>query len=185
VIDPVVHWHTEHVYFGQLLNLLRKQIDRFHQGEEPNYELILDIVTYLRDYSDQYHHPREDVAFERLAKACPELELVLARLQQEHRVIAHAGSMLLTHVQAVLEGTILPRADLESAAATFLVYYDNHIATEEEAVLTRAAKHLTADDWIAVRDAVPLAPDPLFGSAPLDRFRELRRQIAAEAQAAP
>jgi hypothetical protein len=33
------------------------------------------------------------------------------------------------------------------------VYYGNHIAKEEEDVLTRAAGFLTAEDWDAVRRA--------------------------------
>ena len=79
----VAAWHEEHVYFNQLLSLLRKQVDVFHRGEQPNYELMQDIITYLREYSDRFHHPREDVAFARLAEHCPELDLVLARLRKE------------------------------------------------------------------------------------------------------
>ena len=43
--------------------LLRRELDAFHSGERPNYELMLDIISYLREYSDEMHHPREDVAF--------------------------------------------------------------------------------------------------------------------------
>jgi hemerythrin-like domain-containing protein len=49
----------------------------------------------------------------------------------------------------------VPRSELEVALATYLVYYGNHIAKEEEDVLSRAAQHLTAEDWQAVRAAVP------------------------------
>lgn len=183
MIDPIPAWHQEHEYFSRLLRLMRKQVDVFHAGGEPNYTLLQDIVSYLREYSDKFHHPREDVAFERLAQYCPEMELVLARLQQEHRVIAHTGATLLAYIESVLEGTILPREQLEAAAANYLIYYENHINTEEVAVLARAAQHLTAEDWAAVGKAVPLVPDPLFGSDPQERFRELRRQIAREAPA--
>jgi len=41
---PVVAWHTEHVYFGKLLDLLEKQVDVFHTGERPNYDLMFDIL---------------------------------------------------------------------------------------------------------------------------------------------
>ena len=181
MIDPIAAWHTEHVYFNQLLGLLRKQIDVFHGGERPNYELMLDIVGYLRDYSDGFHHPREDAAFARLAKRCPDLELILARLSQEHRVIARAGEALREQLQAILGGAIIPRAAVEVAAATYLVYYGNHIAKEEEDVLTRAAKELTKEDWEAVRAAVPAGRDPLFDADREERYRELRRQIALEA----
>jgi len=179
--NPIAAWHTEHVYFNQLLGLLQKEIDVFHGGERPNYELMLDIVAYLRDYSDRFHHPREEIAFARLAKRCPDLELTLSRLSQEHRVIAHAGEALREQLQAILGGAIIPRAAVEVAAATYLVYYGNHIAREEEDVLTRASKELKTEDWEAVRTAVPPARDPLFDADPEERYRELRRQIALEA----
>ncbi|MCC6211085.1 MAG: hemerythrin domain-containing protein [Burkholderiales bacterium] len=180
-MNPIAAWHEEHVYFNQLLSLLRRQVDVFHRGEQPNYELMQDIIAYLREYSDRFHHPREDVAFARLAEHCPDLDLVLARLMQEHRVIAHAGEKLLEQLRAIEGGAVVPRAELEAAAATYLVYYSNHIVTEEEDVVTRAAKALTEDDWEAVRVAVPAGRDPLFGGDPQERYRELRRQIALEA----
>src|SRR5688500_14287310 len=65
---PIAPWHEEHVYFGQLLELLQREVLVFHTGARPNYELMSDIVSYLRDYGDQFHHPREDVAFARLVK---------------------------------------------------------------------------------------------------------------------
>lgn len=182
MVDPIVAWREEHEYFARLLHLLQKQVDVFHSGGEPKYALMQDILWYLCEYSDQVHHPREDVAFERLARHCPDLALVVARLRQEHRVIAHAGATLLARIESVLEGAILPREQLEAAAATYLIYYQNHIRTEENAILPRASEHLTAEDWQAVR-AVPAMPDPLFGPDPQGRFRELRRQIAQEAAA--
>ncbi len=177
-MEPVIAWHTEHVYFNQLLGVLLRQVDLFHGGGQPNYELMQDIISYLRDYSDRVHHPREDVAFARLALRCPDLKLVLARLEQEHRVIAQAGEALSELIQAVIGGAVIRRAELETAAATYLVYYGNHIAKEEEDVLARAAKELTVEDWEAVRNAVPVIRDPLFGRDTADRYRELRRQIA-------
>jgi len=180
-MDPIAAWHTEHVYFNQLLGLLHRQVDLFHRGEQPNYELMEDIVTYLREYSDRFHHPREDVAFALLAKHCPEMELVLARLGQEHRVIAHAGETLLGLLRAAAGGAHIQRAEVEMAAATYLVYYGNHIAKEEEDVLARAAMQLTPADWEAVRNAVPPGRDPLSGNTLEGRYRELRRQIALEA----
>ena len=150
---PISAWHADHVYFNELLGRLRAELDVFHRGERPDYEGICEIVTYLREYGDAVHHPREGVAFARLARRCPDMELALARLEQEHRVIAQAGQRLLEQIEAILGGAIVPRGELESALATYLVYYGNHIAKEEEDVLTRAAGFLTAEDWDAVKRA--------------------------------
>ena len=177
--DPVAGWRAEHAYFGKLLRLLQREMDVFHGGDRPNYEMMLDIISYLRDFADRLHHPREDVAFARLARRCPELELPLARLQQEHRVIAQAGETLRGLLAEVLDGAIVKRTEVEMAAAMSLVYYGNHIAREEEDVVGRAAQVLGAEDWEAVRAAVPAQRDPLFGEVPDQRYRALRHLIAA------
>jgi len=178
--DPAAAWRTEHTYFRTLLRLLQRELDVFHGGERPNYELMLDIISYLREYSDRVHHPREDVAFARLAKRCPELELPLRRLRQEHGVIARAGEALRELLVEILDDALVKRAEVEMAAAMYLVYYGNHIAKEEEDVIDEAARRLTVEDWEAVRKAVPATADPLFGAAAGERYRALRRQIAAE-----
>lgn len=179
--DPIDHWHREHADFQRLLGRLQRELDQLARGERPNYELMVDILDYLSGYCDQVHHPREDVAFERLARRLPYLELPLARLQQEHRVIAHAGNALRSLLTTILDGGMVPRAQVEAAAATYLVYYLSHIAWEERELIGRAAHALDAADWQAVREAVPHGADPLFGPVPEQRYRELRRQIELEA----
>jgi hemerythrin-like domain-containing protein len=181
VVNPIASWHAEHVYFKRLLDLLHGEVEMFESGERPNYELMLDIITYLREYSDRLHHPREDVAFERLARYRPELAPLLARLHQEHRVIANAGEALERLLSSIMDDSLVPRAKVETAAATYLVYYGNHMAKEDEQVLERASRLLTAEDWQAVRNAAVSAPDPLFGDTPAERYRALRRHIGANA----
>jgi hemerythrin-like domain-containing protein len=148
-------WRDEHRHFGELLERLQEELDLFATGERPDYELMLETLTYLREFCDRVHHRREDAAFARLARRVPALELPLARLQQEHRVIAHAGETLRGMLAAVLDGAALPRAEVEAAAATYLVYYRNHIAHEEREILDRAQATLTAEDWEIVRKALP------------------------------
>ena len=108
------------------------------------------------------------------------MKVVLGRLEQEHRVIETAGIELLSRIEAAVGGEVVPREKIEAAAATFLVYYESHLAREESEVLAQAGKHLTPADWEAVRASVASIPDPVFGKDPQERFRELRRQIARE-----
>ncbi len=179
--NPVQAWHDEHQYFQRMLQLLRVEMDAFAAGETPNYGLMLDIIAYLRDYSDVFHHPREDAVFARLAQLRPDRELPIARLQQEHRVIAHAGEALRRLLEEAAADAMVSRAQIEVAAATYLVYYGNHIEREEEDVLPLAEATLTADDWASAKAAVPAGQDPLLGQDPAARFSQLRRRIAAEA----
>ena len=81
MVDPIKSWHEEHMYFSRLLALLQHEVDVFATAEAPNYPLMLDIIEYLRDYADQYHHRREDAVFSRLLHYLPDRQLPLARLQ--------------------------------------------------------------------------------------------------------
>jgi len=153
--NPIVEWHADHVRFVRLLDMLEKEVALFHSGEQPNYELMRDIVLWLRHYADGVHHPREDLAFERMVQRDPDLRIPVNRLLQEHRIIAYAGESLLERLENAANGGFAPRAELEAAAATFLAYYRSHMATEEGMILPRAAELLRDADWAAVAAVVP------------------------------
>lgn len=176
--DPVAAWHADHVNFARLLNVLERQLIAFHTGEPLDYALVLAILYYLRHYPDRFHHPREDVAFARLVAHDAAMQLPIARRLQEHRVIAAAGEELLRLVTGVVEGALIEPDRVETAAATYLVYYRHHLAAEEREVIPRAVQLLTPDDWAAVA-AVQADPDPAFGDDVEPRYRELRRQTDA------
>jgi hemerythrin-like domain-containing protein len=187
--DPIQLWHAEHVNFTRLLDLLDQEMTAFHDGGTPDYALMLDIVSYLREMPDRFHHPREDAAVACLLRHDPSMELRINRLLQEHRVIAAAGDELAERLNQVLDGGMVARQWVESAAAIYLTYYRHHLSTEERDVLPRAAQLLTRPDWQHVATAVPPGSDPVFGpagSGPLhDRYRELRRRLQRDTVGIP
>jgi hemerythrin-like domain-containing protein len=179
--NSIALWHAEHRHFARLLDLLEKQAAAFHADDRPNYELMLDVVSYLRYFPDRYHHPREDVAFACLVERDPAMKPLIERMRQEHQVIVAAGTELLGYLQQVVDDVVIERAKVEAAAATYLVYYRRHLALEDRDIIPRAEQLLTPQDWEAVLAAHPAGPDPLFGEDSDPRYRELRRQIALAA----
>lgn len=173
-------WRAEHANFGQLLDLLESKLAAFCTGEAPEYDLMLDIVRYLRNFPDRLHHPREDIAFARLVRHDPGFAPQIARLLQEHRAIAVAGTQLHRLLTGAVAGELIPRERIEAAAATYLVYYRHHIAAEELNIIPKALELLTPSDWAEVAGAVAPSIDPLFGANADAGYRELRRQIALE-----
>ncbi len=178
--NPVKMWQDEHARFSRLLDFLDAQMLAFHEGGHPNYELMRDIIHYLKHYADCYHHPREDVAFALLLDREPDLAPVIKRLMHEHRVINIAGDTLYNYLDDILEDTVISREKVETAAATYLVYYRAHIESEDSRVLPAAARLMTPGDWAKVAATVPPHADPLFGSDVGARYRDLHTQIKRE-----
>ena len=179
--DLIALWHAEHANFSRLLNVLDEQVAEFHDGEGPVFGLMLDIVSYLREFADRVHHPREDAAFMRLVIRDPTMRLPINRLLQEHRAIAFAGDEFVARLNEVIVGNVMMRASVEAAAALYLTYYRHHLATEERAILPRAASLLTPQDWSLVGSAVASVEDPLFGDALAAQYRELREFMVTRA----
>jgi hemerythrin-like domain-containing protein len=176
--QAVTSWHADHAAFSRLLDLLDCEVIAFHTGAQPNYPLMFDILQYLHDYVDRSHHPREDVAFARLAQREPRLQLQVARRLQEHRVVAAAGERLLALLNEIMNGDVLiARSEVERAAATYLVYYRHHLRAEEELVIPQAVALLTREDWSDVAAAGAMLADPLAAESIDSRYTELRRAL--------
>ncbi|MCB1917044.1 MAG: hemerythrin domain-containing protein [Rhodocyclaceae bacterium] len=176
--EPLALWHADHVVFARLLDLFETQVAAFHAGEQPNYQLMTDIVDYLQQYGDRFHHPREEAAFQRLVARDPDMRLPVNRLLQEHRVIARAGAEMLERLGEIADDVMTERAAVETAAATYLVYYRHHLSTEEGSIMPRAKALLTSDDWAATREAVRDILDPLRGEDFDARYCEMRKYIS-------
>ena len=175
--NQVAKWKAEHAEFVRLLGILKSQIGLFHQQAEVNYELMLDIVYYLTQYPDRFHHPREDIAFRKLAERDPTAEPRVLELLGEHKVIAAAGKTLVERLNAILGDAMVDRESVEVEAATYIVYYRQHMAREEADLFPRVEDVLTDTDWRTVGDAIAAEADPLFGAAVGQRYRQLHQQI--------
>lgn len=174
-------WRAEHTNYLRLLSLLERELAAFERGAEPDHELMADLVAYLHQHAERIHHPFEEAAYDRLVARDPACALPLGRLRQEHRVLAASGAELLERLAALGSEVVASREPVESAAATFLVYFRHHLAVEERDFLPRAERLLSDEDWAQVRAAAAPGPDPLFGDPPGQRFADLRRRIDREA----
>ena len=171
----------DHANFGQLLGMLEAQVRLFHEGQDPNYDLMLDIIYYMTRYPDLFHHPREDRIFERVRKADAASRAIVDELTREHTVLRETGATLLENLEGIVGDQMLARKDVEAAAQTYVTYLRNHMVKEESELFARALKLLRAEDWSAIDSETPFHADPLFGESVHERYRTLRHHIVNEA----
>ena len=182
MLDALAPWSRDHANFAVLLDLLEREVELFHRGETPDYELMSDIMFYMTHYIDLVHHRREDLAFARMRERDPAMETVVDELIAQHAALKRAGETLTGTLADIVNGSITSRARLEVPARDYVELLRSHMRHEEDAVVPRVASLLRPRDWSAIDAEVRHVEDPLFGSGGEQRYAALREQIAREAR---
>lgn len=176
----IAQWQEEHANFGRLLVLLEAQIALFHQGERPDYDVMLDIMYYMTQYPNRFHHPREDLAFGRLVEHDASTKAAVDDLARQHKVIMESGANLLEDLGAIVSGAVMTRETVESQAQTYITYMRNHMTKEEAELFPLAHRLLKGEDWRLIDAAIRLIDDPLFGDVVEQRFRSIHHHIGRQ-----
>lgn len=169
---------SEHARFEKLLTLLEAQIGLFHRAEQPDYDMMLDIFYYMTHFPDRFHHPKEDLAFARLAERAPAIGSKVKELARLHRVIAQSGARFVDKLDATLAGAMLTRESVEIPALEYVALYRDHMKLEEHELFPLAREKLRDEDWAEFDAAMDSGEDPLFGRKPDERYRAIRDGIA-------
>ena len=176
VIDSL---RQDHANMVKLLTILDRQIAVFNSGGAPDYEIISGVVEYLKDWSDRWHHPKEDLVLDKLRLRDPAAADKVGELEQHHEALAELTDQFLTMIRDVLQEEELPRARVSQMAAQFLDSQRRHMQGEEAVFLPAAERALTTEDWAEISMRISDPQDPLFGRAVEKRFESLRRDIMA------
>ena len=57
----------------------------FDRGDRPDYEVVLAVIDYFKDYPDSCHHPKEDMIVEKLKARDPVAVATIGGLAGEHQ----------------------------------------------------------------------------------------------------
>ena len=82
----------EHRNIERLLRVLEQELSVFDRGNRPDYEAVLGIIDYFKDYPDCCHHPKEDIIFEKLKSRDPVAAANVGDLETEHQEGASSAS---------------------------------------------------------------------------------------------
>ena len=77
--------HKDHLNIARLLDLLKHKLAAIRDEQRVSYFLIRDVVDYLREVSDKYHHPKEDIIYDYYLKYRVVEGDVANRLQAEQK----------------------------------------------------------------------------------------------------
>lgn len=169
--------YSEHSYFHALLNQLEAETERLQPGKIPDYPLLLEIVDYLVNYPDQFHHPREDLLFGELLKVDKSFAADLKRLLREHKTLRSYNDSLFAELSRIAEGRRVDRPELRRSLQRYIDGYRKHMEFESKAIFPKAKGRLGAAALARLSEKTSSIDDPLFGAQLQNRYRRLGRSL--------
>jgi hemerythrin-like domain-containing protein len=174
--------NRDHRNLAQVLNLLTKLLDRFHEGQEPDLELICEMLDYIESYADQIHHPSEDLVFERLIEQAGESPMVLGILMNQHRQLPQLNRRFRSSLDGIVHGDVLLREEVEAQGRELVQTLWSHMKTEDQEAFPLAKQRLSAEDWADLDRISPKVDDPLFDIPDPARYQALFAALATQAE---
>jgi hemerythrin-like domain-containing protein len=154
--------HKDHVNFSRLLKVLSEKTTALKEDRIPNYDLMRDVLDYLENYADLYHHPKENLIYSFHLKRSTSGKETFEQLMQEHVELKQLTVQLYRAVDGLLHGEILPKEKFIEQLSEFVARQRQHLDTEESEIFPLLEKSLTADDWKQIEKTMPKQTDPLF-----------------------
>ena len=163
----------DHRNMALVLNVLDNIIASARSGENPDFELVDEIMRYMTVYPDAVHHPKEDVIYSELKTSRPDLVGDLDDVPADHRAIAELGTKLRDDVEAIIAGAAVRREHFVEDASEYVRRLREHIRWEEEDLFKRVEGMIKEDTVTVDVDQFHHIKDPVFELEVESAFRRL------------
>jgi acetyl esterase/lipase/hemerythrin-like domain-containing protein len=168
---PVVAILDEHKYIARLLLLLQDQIAAIEHHGEVDYDTIGGVMRYMVNIPDVFHHPKEDLIFERMSGSDEELAGTIQQLREGHRAIVASGRSLLEKATtAAASGKPGDLRELCNDLRHYVKGLREHMETEETRVFVPAVAQLSSADWRDIDRLIKPVLDPVFSDTVAEEY---------------
>ena len=167
----------DHANISKLLEILESEILAIEVGKTPDYPLMQDIMCYMAQHSDRFHHPKEDLLFAQLLKRDPGVRADVEDLIKEHVVIGLAGQEFAGLLRSSGVDSVAVREQIGTSGFAYIRALREHMIREERELFPLAMEVLTQKEWQVIDAAVNAIDDPLFDEMTADDYQRLYRLI--------
>lgn len=131
---PMQQLVDEHVHIKQLIAYISNVLEPVAQDEKVDKDLILDVVRFIREYADKYHHAKEeDILFDYTDKSLEIINVIL-----EDHVTARR------HIKAVMEAVETGnKEEIVDHLTAYQSLLTEHIRKEDEILFPWIDRGLT------------------------------------------
>lgn len=164
----------DHQRISAVLTILKNKLAMLKDRGRPDFNLMSEVVDYLEDYGDGYHHVREELIFGYIRDHYQQCERLVNQAAKEHQHLAQLTLALRESVDQVLIDAPFLMDEFTANLHRFIDKQSQHLVFEENQLFPLIAKHMTEQDWQQLSRIAPvIRQDPLESSQRDERYRQL------------
>ena len=167
----------DHRNMSIVLDLLDEVVQATTAGEDPDFELIDEIMRYMTVYPDAVHHPKEDIVYHQLRVERPDLAEGLDDVPADHLAIAELGTALRDDVEAINMGGAVRRQKLIDDMSGYVDRLRQHMNWEESDLFKRIDQMLEENKPEVDVSQYDHSKDPVFELEIEAGFRRLMTSL--------
>lgn len=154
---------AEHKNMWRVTSALGVLAERLgHEPSSTDLQTIGMIATYLDEFSERFHHPKEsELLFAHIRRRSNSGAEIIDRLEHDHEMSPHQVERIRDLAGTTETWDDRNLANLVEEIDTFRRRLGEHMRIEEEVTFPLAREVLTAEDWTEVDTAFEAHVDPL------------------------
>jgi len=172
--------HQDHINLNKMLAILRLKVEKLRAGNHPNFSLMADVIDYISNYADAYHHPREDSLYHHFHGRSSELDALLKNCEQAHQRMRETCVELSETIDGILHDAVIPMDEFTDKLEAFLDEQAEHLNLEEGSLFPMIQGIATDQDWAQLITELPKSDDPLFGEKQAVQYSELYKELLVD-----
>ena len=177
VANVLTELRQDHKNMGLMLNLLEQESNRLYVGDDPDFELLHDIMHYMTVYPDAVHHPKEDRIYAELKAVRPDLSAGFERITVDHRQIAELSIKLRDDIASINSSQFVRRKMVVADALRYVELLRGHMQWEELDLFRRVEEMIAGGHKLIEAATYLQGCDPVFGPEVERKFENLVESI--------
>ena len=178
--EVLAELREDHRNMALMLTIVERESNRMYAGDEPDYELLQDIMHYMTVYPDAVHHPKEDRLYAELRAFRPDLSTGFERITMDHRHIADLSIRLRDDIASINAGNPVRRNAVVADALRYVNTLRGHMQWEELDLFRRVDEMIRMGHDIFDSANFAHEADPVFGPEAEENFGRLFESIQQE-----
>lgn len=170
----------DHKAMSKVHKCLKSEMQLYVDGDErPNISVLLDIMEYLKSYTEYFHHPLEDRVYGkmRLLIEDPIMQDVLDSIEIQHAQLNVYSKRLQSDYLAISNDQVMPLGRLLSDYRAYIQLAEEHLECENKYLFPVIEQYVSEADLSDIKVEIDSVSDPVFGTQRLATYNDLYAYI--------